>query len=246
MAQIHPQKPGRLLRLVGGRVYLLKIAKVLNKMLIHSFGVKVVEASSLPVAKDWPYRLLYWQRMFNLIENVPGDIVECGTAGGSTLAQFAILCQAYGVKRHIWGFDSFEGLPTPTKEDLSSIKAVAKRGKFRVTEEMVLDTLRTNGVAEHTIKHQITLVKGWFSETLPKYEGSIALLRIDGDLYESYKTALENLWPKISVGGIVNFAGYHEAEWPGAKKAVDEYLSQYKGITIRKDLFLNVYFAVKV
>lgn len=86
--------------------------------------------------------------------------------------------------------------------------------------------MRAAGLDEEFLKTRLTLVKGWFSETLPCHPvDRIALLHIDADLYESYKEALQHLWPRVAVGGIVAFDEYHLPEWPGAKKAVDEFFA---------------------
>lgn len=227
------------------------VASLVNKMLLSKLGVKVVSSNSFMVTPYWIKQLLYFRRLFNLIETVPGDIVDCGVAWGMNLCQLAILVTEGTVKRHIWGFDSFEGLPPPTKEDLASSKPHYKdssKGKLVVTEETVLRNLRSIGFDERFIDDQITLVKGWFSDTLPKYRGSsIAFLHLDPDLYESYKTALENLWPKVSIGGIASFDDYHAIELlPGCKKAVDDYFSQRRDAMIHKDSRLGMYYAVKV
>ncbi len=227
------------------------VAGWVNKMLLPTLGVKVVTSNSFVVTPHWINQLLYFQRLFNLIESVPGDIVECGVAWGMSLNQLAILVTESTVRRHIWGFDSWEGLPALTKEDLASSKPVYKsgsKGKLVISKETALHNLRSSGVDEHFIKDHITLVKGWFSETLPKYRGSsIAFLHLDPDLYESYKTALENLWPEVSVGGITSIDGYHQTEnVPGCKKAVDEYFSQRRDVMMHKDSILGRYYAVKV
>ena len=52
----------------------------------------------------------------------------------------------------------------------------------------------------------------------------IALLHLDLDLYEGYKYALEIFWDQIQIGGIILFDEYRDPKWPGATKAVDEFL----------------------
>lgn len=230
---------------------LRRLAGLVNKMLMSNLRMKVVSSDSFMVTPYWINQLLYFQRLFNLIKSVPGDIVECGVAWGVSLCQLATLVTESTVRRHIWGFDSWEGLPALTKEDLASSKPAYKsgsKGKLVISKETALHNLRSSGLDEHFIKDHITLVKGWFSETLPKYRGSsIAFLHLDPDLYQSYKTALENLWPKVSVGGIVSIDAYQAADLlPGCRKAVDEYFSQRRDAMIHKDSLLDRYYAVKI
>ena len=69
--------------------------------------------------------------------------------------------------------------------------------------------------------------KGWFQQTLPlikKEIGTIAILRIDADWYESTKVCLDNLYDKVIGGGyiIIDDYGY----WEGCKKAVDDFIRE--------------------
>ena len=185
------------------------------------------------------------------MEDVGGDVVECGVASGRSLAMLASLVRSSDIPRYIWGFDNWSGLPAPSKEDLALEGSSAAKGRFAESNvEMVLATLRWHGFGESEIKSKITLVKGLFSDTLPKFEGSrIALLHIDADLYESYKDSLQYLWPKVSIGGIVAFDEYHaSAQWPGAKQAVDEFFSQLAPESVRlcRDNLASLYYAVKM
>ncbi len=227
------------------------VASFVNKMLMSSLGVKVISSDSFKVTPPWINQLLYFKRLFNLIESVPGDIVECGVGWGMSLCQLATLVTEGTARRHIWGFDSFEGLPAISKKDLASSKPMYKvgsKGFLAFNEETTLRNLKIIGLDQHFIKEHITLAKGWFSETLPKYRGSsIAFLHLDPDLYESYKTSLENLWPKVSVGGIASIDAYQGTEGlPGCRKAVDEYFSQRQDVTLLKDSLLDRYYAIKV
>jgi hypothetical protein len=70
---------------------------------------------------------------------------------------------------------------------------------------------------------------GWFEETIPVAVESverIALLRIDGDWYESTRVCLAHLYPLVSSGGIVVVDDY--GRWKGCRTAVDEFLSGTK------------------
>jgi hypothetical protein len=168
-----------------------------------------------------------------------------------SLIIFAILNREMPIERHIWGFDSFQGLPAPGEEDLSEPGAIARRGMFRQAyEERVLSNLRDAGFDEQAIRSQVTLVRGWFSDTLPAYDGTIALLHLDADLYDSTKCALENLWPKVAIGGIAAFDEYHQSnEWSGERKAVDEYFKRHmenNSVKLYRDPYHSHYYVVKL
>jgi O-methyltransferase len=77
--------------------------------------------------------------------------------------------------------------------------------------------------------------KGWFQNTIPeksKEIEKIAILRLDGDWYESTKVCLENLFDKVVQRGFIIIDDY--GLYSGCKKAVDEYLSNRK-----KSYYLN-------
>ena len=230
--------------------HLRKVAGVVNKVLISSLGVKVTSAHAVGISKARLDKLLYFQRLFDLLKDVEGDVVECGVASGHSLAMLASLVRSSGISRHIWGFDSWAGLPVPTSKDLASSESIAEKGLCAYSSvEEVQSTLRWYGFSDSEIKATVTLVKGWFSETLPKYRGlHIALMHIDADLYDSYKDCLHYLWPKVSLNGIIAFDEYHEPnKWPGARQAVDEFLSQLMpgSARLHRDAVYDRYYVVK-
>jgi Macrocin-O-methyltransferase (TylF) len=166
--------------------------------------------------QDWPVPLLAHtmvglKRLDNLqmcIENVitdavPGDLIETGVwKGGSTIFMRGAL-KAYGdSSRRIWVADSFQGLPPPNPK-----KYPADDGDIHhtietlsVTEEMV----RQNFAAYGLLDDKIMFLKGWFRDTLPTAPiEHLAVIRLDGDMYESTMDALQNLYMKLSFGGYV-------------------------------------------
>ena len=71
------------------------------------------------------------------------------------------------------------------------------------------------------------LVKGWFQDTVPEHRtriGDIAVLRLDGDWYESTKIPLENFYDSVSPGGFVIIDDYGTCF--GSKKATEEFRQQ--------------------
>jgi len=76
-------------------------------------------------------------------------------------------------------------------------------------------------------------VKGKVEDTLPdNAPQNISLLRLDTDWYKSTKHELIHLFPRLSKGGVIIIDDY--GTFQGAKKAVDEYLTENK-----IPLFLN-------
>jgi hypothetical protein len=165
--------------------------------------------------------------------NVPGGFVECGVWKGGSSAIMALAIKNSGQERHLHLFDSFEGLPEPTEkdgEDAAVYSGGRNQGKLTTVNQCQagLDEVR------HLILDKIKVPEklahfhiGWFQNTVPIDAGKlgpIALLRLDGDWYDSTKVCLENLYPLVTPGGIIIMDDYFA--WEGCKKATDEYLNQ--------------------
>lgn len=229
---------------------LRRLARPLNDSLGRRFGVRL--ASDVPgvrVNAEWIQRLLYFDRLLEQTGDVEGDVVECGVAGGQSLAMFASLLRERKRDRRIWGFDSWAGLPSPSPVDLESDQSVAESGMFAWASPAVVHTeLRAHGFDEAFAARMVTLVSGAFEETLQRYRGTIALLHVDADLYESYRTVLDRLWPFVALGGIAAFDEYDDfGAWPGARRAVDEFVEGLPAhaVELRRDPAAGKTFAVK-
>lgn len=162
---------------------------------------------------------------------VPGALVECGVAQGGSSAVMALAARDAGSPRHLWLADSFEGLPDPTDDDFdhetgstgAHIRPLPKgscRGTYEEVHQLMADVV---GLEEE----MFTLVKGWFQDTVPglaERVGQIAVLRLDGDWYESTKVCLEALGPLLAPGGVLVVDDYHSCI--GSRRAVDEYLGE--------------------
>jgi O-methyltransferase len=168
-------------------------------------------------------RYLYFLNQLEKLNGIAGDIVECGVSIGHGALLFLLLSEYLGVDRMYFGFDSFAGFPDPVEKD--EITPITGRDFWASPPEAVLRVLRDGRIPEDKIRNRVRLVKGMFNETLPRYQGKIALLHLDCDLYESYKTSLENLYDKVVPGGIIMFDEYNDKRWPGAKKAIDEFFA---------------------
>lgn len=162
-------------------------------------------------------------RLASLVRNIPGEVVECGVWRGGMSAGIATLL---GDSRRYWLFDSFEGLPPATVEDGPA--AVAYQNN--PDDEWYFDNCTAEiGFAREAMKKagtkHVEIVKGWFKDTVNQAPvGKIALLRLDGDWYESTLTCLEAFAPKVVDGGLIVFDDYHT--WDGCSRAIHDYLSR--------------------
>lgn len=163
-------------------------------------------------------------RLASMVRDVPGEIVECGVWRGGMSAGIATLL---GNSRKYWLFDSFEGLPPATPED--GPEAVAYQND--PDGEWYFDNCTAEiGFAREAMQKagttNVEIVKGWFKDTVPQAQvGQIALLRLDGDWYESTLTCLEAFAHKVVDGGLIVFDDYHT--WDGCSRAVHDYLSRH-------------------
>ncbi len=72
---------------------------------------------------------------------------------------------------------------------------------------------------------QVRFLKGWFRDTLPDAPiERLAVLRLDGDLYESTIQALECLYDRLSAGGYVIVDDYGNVA--GCRQAVHDFRAQ--------------------
>ena len=190
--------------------------------------------------------LLYFHRMMEQIRTVEGEIVECGVGGGTTMLILSTLVKMEGKFRKIWGFDSFEGFPEVSPHDASP--RMPKKGDWANTSvDAIISKLKAAGMETEFIRAQISFVQGFFEESLSKYRGGpIALLHLDVDLYDSYKTCLGALYDRVAPGGVVLFDEYFNStenvKWPGAAKAIDEF---FRPEQIQRDALCGKFYHIK-
>jgi O-methyltransferase len=161
------------------------------------------------------------------VKSVSGCVIECGVWRGGMIAALA---DVLGSNRHYYLFDSFEGLPEPSAIDGPS----AARWREQVSAPNYFDNC-TADIAFARQAMQIsrgqnshTIFKGWFEDTLPAFSPAepIALLRLDGDWFDSTMTCLKNLAPRLVSGGLILIDDYYQ--WEGCAKAVHQYICQHE------------------
>lgn len=166
-------------------------------------------------------------RIIREMPNFPGALLECGTYRGATLLGMTHLLHMKGFRPPVYGLDSFEGFPDPSTKDAQtdgSYHPDVHRGALGDTSyEALLARIRLLGWQDH-----VQLVKGYFSETLPRLpEMKFSLVHLDCDLYDSYLECLAFAYPRMLPGGVMVFDDYKIPAnvYPGADRAVDEFFS---------------------
>lgn len=189
--------------------------------------------------REWPlmaHTMIGWKRLENLqacIEDilrrdVPGDLMETGVWRGGALIFMRAVLKAHDVRnRLVIGADSFRGLPSP---DAKRFPADAGDLTYTFKELAVpLEEVRVNFEKYGLLDSQVCFLEGWFRETLPSATvRQLALLRLDGDMYESTYVALESLYPKLSGGGYLIVDDYGAV--PACRSAVEDFRKLH-GIT---------------
>ena len=165
--------------------------------------------------------------------DLPGAIVECGVwRGGSMLAVAQTLLDLGRSDVHLYLFDTFEGMPAPTSEDVLWTGESAESllaAEERHDDSLLWGQAGIDGVASvmRSIPYpqeNVHLVQGMVEDTVPDEAPElIALLRIDTDWYASTKHELVHLYPLLVPGGVLIIDDY--GWWRGAGQATDEYFA---------------------
>ena len=175
-------------------------------------------------------------------ENIPGDIVECGTWKGGSCMLCAFALQELGhTERKLWLYDTFEGMSLPTPADVrydGRDAAAVWRNEHGGHKWCYapLGEVRKNMLSTGYPPDNIEFVKGKVEDTLTRtVPQKISILRLDTDWYESTLLELNVLFPLLVEGGVLLLDDY--GYWLGSKKAVDEYVQEngIRALLVRLD-----------
>jgi O-methyltransferase len=204
-------------RTSGSPLLRKRAADAVGRM-IGRFGLELAykkpyDAELRARGRDWPARadsMIGLSRMENIQhcvetvirDGVPGDLIETGVwRGGATIFMRGVL-KAWGdTTRTVWVADSFQGLPPP---DAARYPADGGDTFYKVNGLAVgVEVVRHNFERYGLLDDQVEFLVGWFKDTLPTAPiDRLAVMRLDGDLYESTWQAIEALYPKLAPGGF--------------------------------------------
>ncbi len=189
---------------------------------------------AMPIRRRYRY-----QTMLDALastQRVAGAIAECGCLYGlSTLLMARQLRTENPVfaGEEMWVLDSFEGLSEPQEADLAfgskaereSAIHMVKKGAFYAPFDQVKQNLSDFP--------KMQFIKGWIPESLKELpEQTYRFVNLDVDLYEPYRGALEYFFPRLNAGGVISCDDY-SPNWPGARKAIDEFCAKTPSAQIR-------------
>ena len=181
--------------------------------------------------------------IYKKILDVPGDILELGVYKGASLIRFAAFRELLenSSSRKIYGFDSFSHFPIPSStvsNDAVFVEDFVAHGG----EPLTLSEIESVFKFKNFMNYE--LIQGNVIETIDSFLDDhpsikISLLHLDMDVYEPTRYALEHLWPRLSVGGVLLIDDYSTVA--GATQAVDEWLDQLES---RPMLIKNPFYKV--
>ncbi|GGX72712.1 macrocin O-methyltransferase [Tateyamaria omphalii] len=193
------------------------------------------DATNREYGWDWPsvsFTMVGTKRLANvrftletaIRENIPGDFVETGVwRGGASIFARAVLFAHEQTDRRVVLCDSFDGLPAPDEEKYPHDKG----SDFHTYDALAVsvDVVKRNFEKFNLLDDQVVFIEGLFKDTMKDVTSEkIAVLRLDGDMYESTIDPLRHLFPKVSNNGWVIVDDYHVV--PAAKAAVHDYLDE--------------------
>ena len=153
-----------------------------------------------------------------LAEGIEGDFAELGVWRGNSSAVLATLSNSTG--REVFLFDTYEGFD---QRDLKNVDI--DKGLCYTPKDTSLDIVKK--VVGNDYKH-CHYIKGYFPEsiTAEAKKRKYAVVSLDCDLYEPIKAGLEFFYPRMPKGGILFLHDYSSMYWPGATKAINEFLKR--------------------
>lgn len=204
----------------------------------------VYDCNLRELGRDWPskaHSMIGNRRMSNLRQivefvcanNIPGDFIETGVWRGGACIMARAIFKAYGASdRRVWVADSFCGLPEPNPKYAADIN-----DNHHAYSELAIsvDEVKSNFAKYGLLDDQVIFLKGWFSETLPQAPiQRLAVLRLDGDMYESTMDGLMNLYDKVSPGGFVIVDDF------GAVKGCQQAILEFRAARHIEDAMQNI------
>jgi hypothetical protein len=188
-----------------------------------------------------PYTMCSYEKLANVYDlaaaieerKAEGCFVECGVWKGGCSAVMAWVARCAGSGRGVWLFDSFEGLPEPTAPDGRMAEEFAggkSAGRLSAIDKLVAPLEHVRALFSRLDLHDnVHIEKGWFQDTVPAAAGRmgpVAILRLDGDWYESTLCCLEALYDNVIAGGYIILDDFDY--WQGSKKATEDFFARRK------------------
>ena len=225
--------------------YALQTSSVLGGAGEKGLGVEPFSEAKRAVGDDWPeygYTMIGMHRLASLraqLERVmgvsgsnapvvPGDMLECGVwRGGASIFATGVLVAWNDTTRQVHLCDSFHGLPVATTAADSNIWQAMHY------LEVSMDTVKSHFARFYLLdESRVKFYRGYFQFSLPHVrrqfldnERRLAVLRLDGDMWESTMDELFNLYELLNVGGVVLIDDWKHV--PECKAAIETFMQMH-------------------
>lgn len=148
------------------------------------------------------------------LQPIEGDVCEFGCYTGISSAKLSIITDI--LKKPLYLFDSFEGLPEIDENASDLAKSVYEKGQYCCSIDAVKKNIEMYGKPQ-----DVKYVKGFFSYSLKTFKDTskIAYAFIDVDLCKSLEECLDFVLPKLQVGGILFSHEAKDPDYPPVFKA---------------------------
>jgi hypothetical protein len=176
-------------------------------------------------------RLLAMYEVFKQVLDIKGSVIECGVYRGfglMTWAHLSAILEPVNLTRRIYGFDTFEGFPSPHEKDSTNLGDVTTGGLFSSSFDELNELVEIHD-STRFLGHipKVELIKGNAVKTIPEFISShqhlmVSLLFLDFDLYEPTRVAVEHFLPRMPKGAIIAFDELDNPLWPGETLALFE------------------------
>jgi hypothetical protein len=211
-------------------------SKVLAKRRLGLVELRKIKESDRAEGKYWPgyaTTMIGPKRLANLrtcvetvlADNIPGDLIETGVwRGGACIFMKAVLAAHGDSERRVFVADSFAGLPPPDADKYPADEGdlCHTYGDYLAVSE---PQVRANFAKYGLLDERVVFLRGWFKDTLPHLPSDkLAVIRLDGDMYESTMDGFNNLYHKLSPGGFCIIDDYGLET---CAKAVEDFRRQH-------------------
>ena len=175
-------------------------------------------------------------RLYELVKDVPGHIIELGTGSGRNSLIFGSIIKLNNQTnyKHVYGFDTFSGSP---KNVLDSNKEFDPKSHT----DFSFDDVKLR-MTQNNLSNEVTLIKGFLPNSISKFLNDsttqgfthgklkISLIYIDCNDYETAKNSLLILKEFLSKGSII---AIDENRLGGETKALVDF-SDYLNLPIKQ------------
>lgn len=192
-------------------------------------------------------KAIYIERLSRSVSDLDGDIVECGLGNGVTFERLGQVAKESSKK--LFGFDSFQGFPKPSDEDVSSW--VINEGDWSHANISNIESRVKKSVPKDFFDTHIHIIPGFFKDTFKNETAikNISFLHLDVDLYSSYIDCLNHFFDRVVKGGVIAIDEYlngiEYAKYPGGYISISEFFKDKK-VDVCRDIDTGKYYLRKL